>query len=350
MDKTTFRILDTLARGIGRPISINDLTGKIARRYGGAYYANVYKKLLSLNKEGIVNITKVGNSSVTSLNFKNYFMVDLLTEMELKKKQEFLGNRTEGQMLFLDLDNYCSDLPFIKSISLIYPERNARLNRAELLILIKTQDSGTRDTLDKIFTSLQRIHNTKIDYLILTKDAFLELLKSDETNSLKEMLSNQITILFPQAFWAEIRSILEKGIQFAFSDAETNPAKIPEQDIAYNLARFGYKEIGPKVEQGEKISIEYITASILMKDDARRKNAIPIILAKSKANYALLIFLAQKYGLSGKLLGLMKALKKIKPVAELHEAIRTLEAMDVKETKADEKAIKAKMRLYNEIR
>jgi hypothetical protein len=355
MDETTFRILDTLSRELGRHISINELTSKIAEQYGSAYYTNIYKKISALNKEGITHAARTGKSSIASLNFKNYLLIDLLTQMELKKKQEFIRSKPELQMLLLEIDTYCSDLPFIKSISLINPERNMKLNRAELLILLKSseQESEIQNTIfamNKILLSLQSIHNIKIDYLILTKEEFFDLLASDETNSLKEMLFNQIAFLFPQAFWIEIKTMLEKGIQIRFSEEETNPAKISESDLIYNFARFGYKEIGPEIREGEKICIEYIITSILMKNDARRRDAIPIILAKNRANYSLLIFLAQKYRLLGKLLGLLKALHKNKPIREVHQAIRTLEAMNVKEIKADEKSIESKMRLYNAIK
>src|SRR5208283_4422654 len=98
------------------------------------------------------------------------------------------------------------------------------------------------------------------------------------------------------------------------------------------------------------ICIEYITASILMKNDARLNNTIPIILAKNKPDYNLLIFLAQKYGLSDKLLGLLNALNQIKPQTELRQAIRILEFMDAKEIKVNGKSIREKMRIYDAIR
>ncbi|MHB2035757.1 MAG: hypothetical protein ACYCPW_03325 [Nitrososphaerales archaeon] len=354
MDETTFKILDALASGLGSSVSINELTKKIDERHGAAYYANIYEKAQNLVKQGIINISRIGKSSIASLNFKNYLTVDLLADMESRKKQEFLFDKPELQMLFSELDTYCIDLSWIKSMSLISPERNEKLNRAELLILFKGSEPKSEIqseifALNKLLGSLQRIHNIKIDYLTLTNDSFLGMLKSDEINPLKEMLSDQITFLFPQAFWIEIRTMLDKGMHFAFSAEATNPAKIHEEDMIYNLARFGYKEIGRDTRHGEKICIEYITTSILMKNDARQTNAIPIILAKNKPDYILLVFLAQKYDLSDKLLGLLKVLNQIRPVTDLRLAIGILEAMNAKEIKVDRKNIQQKMRLYNAI-
>lgn len=354
MDETTFRILYTLSRTLGRQISINNLTNKIAEQYGSAYYANIYNKISALNKEGIIHTERTGKSSIASLDFTNYLLIDLLTEMELRKKQEFIRSRPELQMLLMEIETYCSELP-LKSISLINPERNSKLNRAEMLILLESteEESEIQNSIfamNKILSSLQGIHNIKIDYLILTKEEIADLLRSDETNPLKEMLFNQIAFLSPQAFWIKIRSLLKEGIQIRFSEEETNPAKLSESDSIFNLARFGYKEIGSEIRQGEKICIEYIITSILMKNDARHRDAIPVILAKNRASYSLLIFLAQKYGLLGRLLGILKALDKLRPLPEVHRAIRTLEAMDVKEIRASRKSIETKMRLYNAIR
>jgi len=354
VDETTFRILDIISRDLGRPISINELTRKIAKQYGSAYYANIYNKLLALNKEGIIHIERMGKSSIISLNFKSYLLIDLLNEMELKKKQEFIGHRPEQQMLLLEIDTYFSDLPFMKSISLISPDRNAKLNRAELLILLKGTEQElkfqkTRLTTNKILSSIQNIHNIKIDHLILIKEEFLSLLKSDEINPLKEMLFDQITFLSPQAFWSEIKTVLEKGIQIRLSEKETNPAIISEIDLVYNLARFGYKEIGSEVKEGEKICIEYTITAILMKDAIRRLDAIPIILAKNKVNYNLLIFLAQKYSLLNKLSGILEALHKIKPIPEVFQAMKILETMNVRGIKTDEKRIEREMKTYNAI-
>ena len=258
-------------------------------------------------------------------------------------------------MLLLEINTYFSDLPFMKSISLISPDKNAKLNRAELLILLKGagQELELQNTIlnmNKTLSLLQSKLNIKIDYLILIKEGFQNLLRSDEINPLKEVLSDQITFLSPQAFWNEIKTVFENGMQIRFSEKETNPAKISEIDLVCNLARFGYKEMGSELREGEKICIEYIVASILMEGTVRRLDAIPVILAKNNVDYSLLVFLAQKYSLLNKLSGILEAMYKIKPLPEVFQALKTLEAMDVKGIKTDEKRIEREMRAYDAIK
>lgn len=353
MDDTTYRILDTLWKETGRPISILELTSRIRRSHGTAFYSNIYEKTHALAAEGTITLTTAGRSSLANLNFANYLLIDLLTELELRRKHDMLAESKELQMLFKDAEERCEDIRSIESISAIYAERNLKLNRAELLFLLHDPKGNLLQreitSIHATAQNLQALHIIKIDPLILTTDEFLEFLTSDEINPLKEMLYDKITFNGPQDFWSHIAAALAKGYRIALLEAETNPAKIPEEDLTFNLARFGYKEMGPELREGRRICIEYIIASIMMRADARRIEAIPILLAKNKANHSLLIFLSEKHGLSGRLIGLLKALDKIKPSKQTALTIGILESLKPKEIRANNKSIEEKMRLYGAI-
>lgn len=346
--------MDTLSREVGTPLSIYQLTSRIRESHGAAYYANIYQKLHALAKEGIITLRKVGKSSIASLNFANYLLIDLLTEMELRKKREFMAKTKAMRIFLVDLQERCRKFELADSISLIDPERNARLNRAELLVLLR--ESGGGSALGELRSShatmreLESAHNIRLDFLPLTASDLIHYLGSEEINPVREMLSNEISFCFPQVFWSQVAEAVRKLGTITFEEHETNPAKIPEKDIVYNLARFGYREIGTEISEGKKICIEYIVVALLMQNDARRTDAIPIMLAKNKLNYRLLVFLAHKYGMSDRLLGLLKVLDSIMPTKETGEAIELMEAMGAKETKADKKTIEEKMRLYHAIR
>lgn len=355
MDEGTYRILYTLARNLGKPPSINELTGKIEETYGAAYYANIHEKIQDLAKNGIITLSKAGRSSLASLNFNSYLIIDLLAEMELRRKQDFLQGKQEMQMLMMEVDTYLHSLLLIKSVSLMFPERNAKLNKAELLIHIKKTEresmTESKIGIHEIIESLQKIHNIRIDYAILEDKMLLNLLKSDESNLGREILTNKIVILNPQDFWLEIIKAGGDGVKITAEGNEINPAKISDEDLVFNLARFGYTELGPKIKQGRLICIEYIIIAILFQNDARRMDAIPIILAKNseKTNYDLLLFLARKYGFGGNILGILRALRNlvVHGMKMINEPIRLLEAMQIEEIKTNEKSIKQKLRLYH---
>jgi len=358
MDDTSYRILDILSRNLGRPISINELTKKIDEIHRGAYYANIHERIQDLKRQKIIAVIKAGRSSLLSLNFENYLITDMLAEMELKRKQDFLREKQEFAMLMLEVDTYLRDIPLIKSISLMYPEKNAKLNRAEILIQLRESHNrgiieNTKIDIHSIIDNLQKVRNSRIDYVILEYEDFLNLLKSDEINPIREMLHNKIVILHPQDFWMTTKIAVENGIKIIAEKDETNPAKIIEEDLVFNLARFGYTELGPKIKQGRLICLEYIISKIMLSKDERRTDAVSIILAKNKnTNYDLLLFLGRKFDFSGKILGILNALRSlvVHNMQNIEEPIKLLEAMKIEEFKINTKNLKEKLRLYNVIR
>ncbi len=358
MRENTYRILDVLARKIGNPMSIHEIKNKIGQIYGSADYKNTHISIHEMAESKIITIEKIGKSSIASLNFKNPLLVNLLAEMELRRKTMFLEKRQDLQLLLLDLNTHVRDFYFIKSMSMINPERNSKLNKIELLILLKDSKrkgdiEGEITAIRAILQLLYQMYNVRIDHVLINGRKFLELLISDEVNVAREMLSNKIVLSHPQTFWIDIMSALKEGMRIKTGE-ETNPAKILEQDIVFNLARLGYKEMGNKVTNGIPISIEYIITSILLKEKSiRRIEAIPIILGKNevRVNYNLLVFLATKFGVLKKLYDVLEVLDAIKPVEELTRAVKELRNSVVHNKKQDgikldPGDIEKKMRLY----
>jgi len=348
MDTPTLRVLDTLSSNIGDSVSINQLTERIRKNYGTAYYANIYQKLQKLKKEGLLSLDLIGRSTNVKLNFQNYLLIDTLAEMEIEKKKNFLTKRNEQLLFLTEIDKLLNDTCTIRSISSINPTKNIKLNKTELLFLLRKTPEYHNETLQlyKEMLKLQNKYNLKINSLIIDSDDFYDLLTSDEINPLREALSEKTTFFCPQAFWSEIKQVAEKT-EIKTISTETKPASISDLDLTYNLNRFGYKEFGLQIAKGRKFCIEYITTAILLQEDARLIEAIPIILAKNKFKSNMLAFLSQKFETSGKLLGLLKILRTIKPTRETTDTIDFLETFNEKEIPADEESILQKMRLYN---
>ena len=354
---TEFRILDILSREIGNALSISKITQKVRTVYRSGDYKNIHVAIKKMQKDKIVTLEQTGNTSIASINFENYLITDLLSVMELAKKQNFLKNRQEMQMIIQELDTYIYKQTLIQSISIINPERNTKLNKVEFLFHIKKSDKKTTyETKNGIYTilnHLQMIHNIRIDSLVLEDEEFFDQAKSNEANPVREMFYDKITISNPQNFWLGVRNEIIKGSKIKIEENQTHPAKIPEEDLVYNLARFGYSEFGPKVKEGRQICVEYVIAAMFFHKDARRNDSIPVILAKNtkKTSYDMLLFVSRKYEFAQRLLGILKSMGNLvantKTVVE--EPISLLEAMNIEEIKVDSKRIKERLRLYNVI-
>lgn len=364
MKENTYRILDILAREIGNPMSINELKNKIQKFHGSADYKNIHTSIHEMEKSRIITTEKIGKSTIAELNFENYLLIVLLSEMELVNKIQFLEDYPEYQLPIQELNSMFKELFFIKSILLIDPKRNAKLNRMELVWIHVAHPSVDADkemtTIRDFMHKMQHVHNIKIDYLVLPDKKFIELLKMDEANTAKEILSDKIALFNPQTFWMEIKETLSNGIRIKIEEQETHPAKIREIDLVFNLARFGYKEIGTRLYLDAKpIGIEYVVTSILVKkDNIRRLEAIPIILAKNneRINYPLLVFLASKYKVIRQLYSILKVLDALKPSQDVQNIMKEISSTMKQKIKNDQKIIELslkdmekKMRLYNVI-
>ena len=355
MKDTEHKVLDILSREMGNPISIHKIKEKISNVYGHAHYPMIYNTIQQMKQKKLVHIDKYGKSSIASLNFDNSLLIDNLAQVELVNKIHFLEERKDWQILVLQINNYLREFSMIKSILIINPETNAKLNRMELFILLRKDEKESKD-IHSNMGLLQRVHNIRIDYLILDETSFENLLRCKDVNPIKEIMADKIAIFYPQAFWFMIKSLLDKGIRIKVEEKSISLAKISEQDIVFNLARFGYKEMGTKIIQGKPIGIEYIVTSILVKkDNIRRLEAMPIILAKNKEkiNYSLLVFLATKFKKIQQLCNILKILDELTPTKEIKQVMKEIN-YTVRQKVTDQQAIelglkdmKKKMRLYD---
>ena len=339
-------------------ISIRHLNGKVNSMHGPSHYPATYSQIQELAKKRILNIDKYGKSSVASLNFDNPLLIDNIAQVEIINKIQFLAEKKDWQILILQTSAYLREFSTIRSILIVNPETNAKLNRVEFLILLRKENEEESKDIRNSMALLQRAHNIRIDYLMLDEASFEKLLRHEDANPIKEVMSDKIVIFYPQTFWFMIKNLLDKGIRIKVEEESISLAKISEQDIIFNLARFGYKEMGTKITQGKPIGIEYLVTSILIKKDSiRRLEAIPIILAKNKGkiNYHLLVFLATKFKMMRQLYDILKVLEEITPTKEIKQIMRVTDALKQK-VKTDQQSIelslkdmKKKMKLYDVI-
>jgi len=347
-------ILGRLGRDLGRRYSIRGLTDELRKDGFSAYYKNVFDRIAELRREGIVTIEKAGRSSLVSLDLSNCDTLILLSEIELLGKRKLLEKDLEQKMLVCELcsgirERFC----LVDSVSMIRPGRNKALNRAEFLLILRGDRGhmGEAKGIRRFLAGLGRAHNMSIDSLILGAGELSDLVKENAHNPLKEMLSDKVVVYGQENFWLMIKELAGRGVAVGSSE-EMNPAKISEKDLRYNLARFGYREMGGALEKGKEYCIETVIISLLLSADARRIEAIPAILAKNlgrerKPVWSLLIFLGEKYGKEGKLLSLLKSLEEYSGKGGVREAVSAMDDAGIRPERIDRKAVREKIELYD---
>ena len=272
--------------------------------------------------------------------------------MELVKKIHFLEKRPELQTVFSELNVHIKESGELKSLLLLNPERNAKLNRIELLLVLRHGGMQREAKMMNAVDHLKNRHNVRIECLLLEDAVFLDYLASQESNMTKQVLKDKLILFGPQTFWIELREAMLHGLNIKSRDI-VRPAEISEQEHVYNLGRFGYAEFGNKIRHGQLVGIEFLVTSILLRErDIRHVEAVPVILAKNdeKINYDLLVFLSMKYGTIERLFGILKAINAIKPMKKLGRAVKGLARRRVREIEADMAEMEEKLRLYNVIK
>lgn len=331
MDTMTRRLLAVLSSHMDGFMSINQLVTSVKEAFGTAYYANIYQKIRKLGDEGLVITNRGGNASLVRLNFQDYLIADYLVQMEVESKIGLLRQHPDLVPLYRDIDDATIRHESLLSIASVDVERNRKLNRVELLVLLKARNYDVADAtnLQKVLLALQRKYVIKVDTLVVTVEEARDLMCTSEANPVKEMLANKIVWFNPQAFWREIGRI-NRDHRVQAAPAAVVPANIDESDLRHNLNRFGYREFGATIVKGKDMCIEYIVIALLLQSSARKRQAAAVVLAKNPFNNNILAFLSQKYRVADELLSILKILQGIKPFEEIQKTIDMLNALDVK--------------------
>jgi len=353
MDATTFKVMEALAGAWAAPMSIRELAGRVKRLHGTAHYANIYRKVQALAEDGTVRLQTVGRSSGVSLGMGSR-TVRLLAEMETERKSRLMEGRPRLGILIDEIESgFRSRINAVSSVSIVDAERNLSLNRAELLFLLAEADGGaavavadeTEAGIHALMAKLQKMRNLRLDYLIVKRSQFIRLLRESYANPLKSMLPRQVAFFRPQDFWTAVKEAGEQGAG-AWNAETVEPARMPEMDMAYNLDRFGYTELGRKLQRGADIRLEYVIVSILIKGDTRRLEAIPTLLAKNPVDYGMLFYLCKKYKRLEGLMGTLKAFTKARKDAGAERLVTAMQSAGVRPSRFDAAAAVGKMRLY----
>ena len=166
MNKEETKILSYLSDNLGDGGNILEMSKGIDKKYGPAYYSNIYTTAKKLEKIGIINIEREGNSKLIKLNMENPISTYYISEIENYKNQKI---RMSKEMLSSIL-GFTQEFD-IFSICALDAEKYQKINRLELLIL--TRNHNPNSALMHSLLKLEATYNTKIDPIVLTLDEFV---------------------------------------------------------------------------------------------------------------------------------------------------------------------------------
>jgi hypothetical protein len=281
MNSTELGILEVLSKSPKGRQSISDIVRALKKLRGRAYYKNVYDAVKGLGEEGIIKITKAGRTSLVSLDFGSPQTIGVLSIMEIEKERAFLKKNPGKSAILHAIEALGCPAAVIR------PWAGPKLNMWKLFCI--TERKGILADV----RGIERMHNLMISPLILDGKEFKSMLESPEKNQIKDVFRDYLVVSNPEVLWrgVETASISETG---ALGDIEN----IGRGELRYNLGRFGYGGFGGKAGGG-KINIESVIAACMLSGEARLVEAVPVLLAKNRVDYGLLLYLAALYDLTG---------------------------------------------------
>lgn len=320
MREIRFRILDSLARNLGRSLSIQDVARSIREAKKAGFYKNVHEEITKLSADNLVVLKQAGKTRLASLNFDCNGMADALSEMEEKRKQEFLmrlnNPEIERELNWL----YIHTKGIVESICLINDQRSLALRKLDLLFILRSPLPGFKNQQDE-FTAGQHFTEGEIEdereflykpvkwfaqrtnyhpsFLAVTFEEFESLINSPKQNYLKQLVKKEIAVFGAQIYWLQFALMRHQGLlALPVHEEEAEPDKLTQEEVYDAFSKYGYAET--RRSRGTSVqSIESGIATALILKEPRLLEAIPIVLAKDtkrEINYPLLEYLASKYG------------------------------------------------------
>lgn len=355
MDTLRRRVLDTLARTLGRSHSIRGLTREVERLHGTAHYPNVHQALADLEEEGLVRFEEAGNARVPRLALGADGLPDAMAAVELWRKRALLEAAPGHGPAVRGLEAALGDAPGVGSVSLVDAATNLTRRRLDVLVLRRrSADDGADDDAEvrlaqRLGRAADRV-GLRSDGLIVPEDALASLLRGADANPVPRMLRDATCLWNPQAHWHVVAGAAPRG---GAALAPATPARLADLDqdaVRANLARYGYVERGAGPPGGartaEALCPEAVAVAALAQGKARWVGAAAVVLAKAAYRPTLLAYLAKAEDLADEAAGLLGVLTEVGDEGRRDHTLSILEAFGATPADVDRGVVGDALDLY----
>ena len=342
MNKEETKIMSYLSDNLGDGGSILEMSKDIDKRYGPAYYSNIYTTAKKLEKKGVIAIEREGNSKLIRLNTENPLSTYYISEIENYKNQKI----SMSKEMLSSILSFTQEFD-IFSICALEAEKYQKINRLELLILTKnrTKNHNQNSALMRLLLKLEATYNIKIDPIALTLDEFIKIMKTDELDILKDLILNKNILYNSDGFWELIK---RHQMDTRYKKLNKFPQDLTRGELAYNYSRLGYR-LNENIKQTNKIAIEPTIFSMIINDEIRIKYGTFILLYKNidKINLAYLYYIYKRYDELGKLKGILLSLTNLTDLKSNNEIKYYINLISNKPDIYDNNMIERYLELYD---
>ena len=199
--KTLLKIIGLMRDRIGFGLTILEISKQLKIGYRPAY-----NHIGEMEKEGIIQIEKIGSAKQCKLNLENPKTRHLLEYLDIEKKEGLCKDYPKLKAI----ENLISKLTerFISQIHSVvlfgsYAKNTAtKASDIDLLFIVNDlKDKSLRESIERESASYQYSHNLQVSPMITDINELKKMLKAKELNIGKEVKDYGISFYGHEMFW-----------------------------------------------------------------------------------------------------------------------------------------------------
>ena len=203
--ETLLKIIELMRKNLDLGLTISQISKLL--RIG---YVPAYNHIGEMEKEGIIKVSKIGNSKQCKLNLENPKTRHLLQEIDIKRKEDLSNKNPKFKSIIESLISKLTEKYTFEILSIVlfgsYAKETAnKQSDIDLMFIINDlKNKLLREVIERECTSFQYSHNIKISPLITNIEEFKKMLNSKELNVGKETKEFGISLYGHELFWRVI--------------------------------------------------------------------------------------------------------------------------------------------------
>ena len=203
--ETLLKIIELMRKEIDKGLTILEISKKLKIGYRPAH-----NHISKMEEEGIIKVSRIGNSKQSILNLENARTRHLLQELDIKRKEVLYNENPKIKSIIEGLiskltEKYISEILSIVLFGSYAKETANKKSDIDLMFIVNDlKDRNLREAIERECTSYQYSHNIRISPLITNIEEFRKMLNSKELNVGKETKEFGISLYGHELFWRVI--------------------------------------------------------------------------------------------------------------------------------------------------
>ncbi len=200
--KTLIKIIELMRSNLGKGLTILEISKRLKIGYRPAY-----NHLTEMEKEGIIQIEKIGSSKQCKLNLASEKTKHLLQSLDIFKKENIYKNNPKLKTIIEGLiskltENFISEIHSIVLFGSYAKGIATKQSDVDIVCVVNDlKNKQLRESIKRESATYQYSHNIKISPLITDIEQLKKMLNAKELNVGKELRDYGISVYGHEMFW-----------------------------------------------------------------------------------------------------------------------------------------------------